>query len=568
MSSDKDSAMLVLICLAIMYTALTVLAIIRTCRVYGYLTITKHCQWFYIVICVESSLRTITFAYIVVASGNISWTSLFVLLSIPDSIFIIIYLLLLMILMIIYSYSHLVSAQDLSLVRKSSISRNKLVKIGQCMILGMMILQIASYSVYISDSMTSKDITTENAVLNVILSGIGTFFILYLNVRFSGLPIKSMTWKRNLRKINVSSVFWTAARFLKGIVDLFEQTSIINISEVISDPDDHSFPLLGSALCIGVMIISELICLFLVLDSAFLDMFVNKDEGLVSVKNLNLKKSMMKSNACVEEDEIQIIEELNYTKKSPLGKIYRAQYRDSVVFYRIMSFSRLSSYIIEEITNEIGLYRKLSVQTIVPILGIIFKQPTVGLVYPYYPKGSLFDLVHNSELQLPFVQKVQILKKVSEAVLEIHENHRYHGHLSPYNILLNSDLEIYISDLGFHKMKKYAGVMYGYSYKSPWSSPEILKEQKLSPSNLTYSDDSYSFGMICWEVLTSNNPFSGYGEKQLIESVVNQSLRPFIPKEIPDDITNLIKSCWNEDPGKRPEFSLIVLSLTKSLYNI
>mmetsp|Transcript_23172 Transcript_23172/g.22947 ORF Transcript_23172/g.22947 Transcript_23172/m.22947 type:complete len:91 (+) Transcript_23172:21-293(+) len=78
----------------------------------------------------------------------------------------------------------------------------------------------------------------------------------------------------------------------------------------------------------------------------------------------------------------------------------------------------------------------------------------------------------------------------------VHAQGKVHGHLSSENILLNDEGVALISDLGFQKMKKYAGIIFGYTNKSGWSSPEILQEKRLTPLKVVPSDDIYSFGMI------------------------------------------------------------------------
>ena len=44
--------------------------------------------------------------------------------------------------------------------------------------------------------------------------------------------------------------------------------------------------------------------------------------------------------------------------------------------------------------------------------------------------------------------------------------------------------------------------MFGYTYKSGWSSPEILKEKRLTPVKAMETDDIFSFGMIVWEIFS------------------------------------------------------------------
>ena len=288
-----------------------------------------------------------------------------------------------------------------------------------------------------------------------------------MQATFSAIPTKSIDWKTNLHKMCKVSLFWTIGRMLKGILDLAGQSSIINIVNTISDPKKNSVSLLKSAVCIAVIIVTELICLFLVLDYGLLKVFFEKETEEALTPRMNkFRRSLIGLNPHVEEKNIVVIEQLKDTKKEPLGKIFKAEFNSEVVFYRIMNFSRLSSYIKEEISKEIDSYKDLSVVGIIPVLEIIFQPDTVGLIYPFYSNGSLYELLHNSATKLNYYQKTAIMYSIAETLKQIHSAKRFHGHLTSLNILLDENMQPFISDLGFHNMKKYAGVMYGYSYKS------------------------------------------------------------------------------------------------------
>lgn len=50
-------------------------------------------------------------------------------------------------------------------------------------------------------------------------------------------------------------------------------------------------------------------------------------------------------------------------------------------------------------------------------------------------------------------------------------------------------------------------------------------------------------------------------EPTLKDAVVNKKLRPMIPNNTPIELASLLKSCWDEDPKKRPNFALIIALL-------
>ena len=94
------------------------------------------------------------------------------------------------------------------------------------------------------------------------------------------------------------------------------------------------------------------------------------------------------------------------------------------------------------------------------------------------------------------------------------------------------------------KIKKYAGILNGYTIKSAWSSPELLKNRRLMPSRIEQSDDVYSFGMVLWELFTDQIPFLGYSLEDIILKVAYEGYKPEIPLYVNEDIAELILSCW------------------------
>lgn len=81
--------------------------------------------------------------------------------------------------------------------------------------------------------------------------------------------------------------------------------------------------------------------------------------------------------------------------------------------------------------------------------------------------------------------------------------------------------------------------------------------------------DSYSFGMLMWEVLYEKVPFEGE-VKAAVEYVVDEDARPLIvtvathePESsdnqneessamvLTEDLANIIRRCWQSDPTKR-----------------
>ena len=160
-------------------------------------------------------------------------------------------------------------------------------------------------------------------------------------------------------------------------------------------------------------------------------------------------------------------------------------------------------------------------------------------------------------------KKLGIMMQIARAFEHIHCTGRVHGHLTSENILVNENEHVFVSDLGMNKIKKYAGIVSGYSNKSAWSSPELLRDRRLTPTKAEASDDVYSFAMIFWEIITEQAPFLGYDREDLYEKVGIEGYRPELPGRINVEIASIILLCWSNDPAGRPGFDVIVSKLSK-----
>ena len=91
-----------------------------------------------------------------------------------------------------------------------------------------------------------------------------------------------------------------------------------------------------------------------------------------------------------------------------------------------------------------------------------------------------------------------------------------------------------------------------------WTAPEAIKHfggTRPSSESLIKSE-VYSFGMICYEVLTGKYPFDGMKDGALLKQI-EAGVRLELPGELDNDLKGIITSCWDPDPNKRPNFQSI-----------
>ncbi|KAM7085126.1 ankyrin repeat and protein kinase domain-containing protein 1 isoform 1-T1 [Molossus nigricans] len=211
--------------------------------------------------------------------------------------------------------------------------------------------------------------------------------------------------------------------------------------------------------------------------------------------------------------------------------------------------------LIEEATTM----EKIKFQHIVSIYGVC-EQP-LGIVMEFMANGSLERMLPTHSLcwQLKF----RIIHETSLAMNFLHsiEPPLLHLDLKPGNILLDSNMHVKISDFGLSKWMEQSTRMQ-YIERSAlrgtlsYIPPEMFLESNKAPGP---KYDVYSFGIVVWEVLTQKKPYSGLHMMSIIIRVA-VGMRPCL-RSVSDEwpgeaqqLAELMRRCWDQDPAKRPCF--------------
>lgn len=129
-----------------------------------------------------------------------------------------------------------------------------------------------------------------------------------------------------------------------------------------------------------------------------------------------------------------------------------------------------------------------------------------------------------------------------------------HRDLKPGNILLNANLEPCVSDFGLSKFLRDNEPQSMYGGTIRFMAPEILR----SDSTYGTAVDVYAYGMLVFQLLMGELPFSQVPSDITFAQMILAGQRPAIREQVPLPFRELITACWDPDPDQRPTFQDIL----------
>lgn len=158
----------------------------------------------------------------------------------------------------------------------------------------------------------------------------------------------------------------------------------------------------------------------------------------------------------------------------------------------------------------------------------------------------------------------RVLDVVSQTALALHAAHAaglVHRDIKPGNLLVTPDGRVKITDFGIARITDQVpltatGQVMG---TVQYLSPEQASGQPASPAT-----DVYSLGIVAYECLAGQRPFTGESQVAIAMAQINDT-PPDLPASIPEPIRRLVFACIAKPPSDRPTTSALLARAAQAL---
>ncbi|MEL7449963.1 MAG: protein kinase [Pseudomonadota bacterium] len=209
-----------------------------------------------------------------------------------------------------------------------------------------------------------------------------------------------------------------------------------------------------------------------------------------------------------------------------MGEVYRAH---DPLLDRTLAIKLLPAHLVgdpeirERFMTEARLAASLSHPNIVSVFDFGETGEMIFIAMPLV-EGQNLDALIAESAPLPFDLVEQILTQLGSALDHAHENGLIHRDIKPGNVVLTPDRRVLLMDFGVAKSAASTQSMTqtGAFVGTPkYGAPEIIKGEPVD-----FRADLYSLGVVAYELITGQPPFSGDDFVRVAMRHVNEDPAP------------------------------------------
>ncbi|XP_078672203.1 uncharacterized protein LOC144911761 isoform X2 [Branchiostoma floridae x Branchiostoma belcheri] len=224
---------------------------------------------------------------------------------------------------------------------------------------------------------------------------------------------------------------------------------------------------------------------------------------------------------------------------------------------------------VQAFLEEIQLMKRVGYHpNVVSLLACCTTGSPICLVVEHMPQGDLLRYLRSKRSQvyagsgdellggegsLTQMNLLSFARQIAVGMEFLWQKGFVHRDLAARNVLVGDDGVVKIGDFGLTRYV-YTDKIYvskrGGKLPIKWMSPEAIFDQ-----TFTAQSDIWSFGVVLWELSTLGAcPYPGIQNRDML-ALLQRGHRMEQPENCPDEMYQLMLTCWHERPEDRPSFT-------------
>ncbi|XP_056117140.1 raf-1 proto-oncogene, serine/threonine kinase a isoform X2 [Rhinichthys klamathensis goyatoka] len=263
----------------------------------------------------------------------------------------------------------------------------------------------------------------------------------------------------------------------------------------------------------------------------------------------------------IEASEVMLLSRIG---SGSFGTVYKGKWHGDVAV-KILKVTNPTPEQFQAFRNEVAVLRKTRHVNILLFMGYMTKD-NLAIVTQWCEGSSLYKHLHVQETNFQMFQLIDIARQTAQGMDYLHAKNIIHRDMKSNNIFLHEGLAVKIGDFGLATVKaRWTG---SQQVEQPsgsilWMAPEVIRMQDNNP--YSFQSDVYSYGMVLFELMTGELPYSQIANRdQIIFMVGRGYLSPDLSKlykRCPKAMKRLVADCIKKCKDERPLFPQILSSI-------
>ncbi len=167
-------------------------------------------------------------------------------------------------------------------------------------------------------------------------------------------------------------------------------------------------------------------------------------------------------------------------------------------------------------------------------------------------EGRLLRTILNEQRKLPIDRAIKIVLGICDALDYMHKHGVVHRDLKPENIMVDRDDRIKLIDFGI-AMKEDARRITFVNLSATLGTPDYISPEQVKGQRGDQRSDIYSLGVMFYEMLTGQTPFSGPNPFAVMNERVLNDPKPArkLNPEITPQLQEILNRALERDPRHR-----------------